>query len=55
MCRMHMPAGWLIWNMRTARCDRNTQMRWRRRDVAIAEKCSEAAFSLTGEDEAELV
>ena len=30
-------------------------MRWRQWDVEIAEKCSEATFSLIGEDEAELI
>ena len=36
-------------------CDRNNQMRGRRRDVEIVAKCSEAMFSLTGEDEAERI
>ena len=52
---MHMPAGRLIKHRRTARCNKNTQMRWRRRYVAIANKCTEATFSLTGEDGAENV
>ena len=30
-------------------------MRWRRPDVEVADKCSEATFSLTGEDEAECI
>ena len=30
-------------------------MRWRRGDVSIAAKFSEATFSLTGEDEVELI
>ena len=55
MCRMHMPSGRIIWHRRTTRYDRNTHMRWRRRDVAVAYKCSEATFSLTGDDEAELI
>ena len=32
-CIMHMPAGRVIKHQRTARCDKNTQMRWQRRDV----------------------
>ena len=55
MCGMHMPAGWLIRHRRTARCDRNTQMRWRQQDVEIAVNCSEATFSFIGEDEAERI
>ena len=55
MCVIHMPVGRLIRHSRTVRCDRNTEMRWRRWDVAIASKCSEATFSLIGEDEAELI
>ena len=31
------------------------QMRWRRRDVAIASRCKESTFILTGEDEAECI
>ena len=30
-------------------------MRWRQRDVAFVDKCSEATLSFTGEDEAELI
>ena len=30
-------------------------MRWQRRDVKIASRCSEVSFSLTGEDEAECI
>ena len=53
MCRIHMPEGRIIRHRRMARCDRNTQMRWRQQDVAVANKCLEATFSLTGKDEAE--
>ena len=35
LCNMHMPAGRLINHHRTKRCDRNTYMQWKRRDVAI--------------------
>ena len=45
---INMPAGWLIKHQRTELCDNNTQIRWRRRDVAIADRFSEATFSLTG-------
>ena len=50
LCGMHMPAGWLIKHQRTAQCDKKTQMRWGRRDVAIVDKCSEEMLSLTGEE-----
>ena len=40
LCGMHMPTGRLINNRKTARCDKNTQMRWSRRDVEIAVRCS---------------
>ena len=52
---MHMPAGRLIKHHQTQQCDRNTQMWWRRRDVAIASRCAKASFSLTEEDEAECI
>ena len=55
LCRMHIPAGWLIRNSKMALCYRNTQMRWRRRDVAISYKCLEAKFILSGEEEAERI
>ena len=55
LCGMHMPLGRLIKHHRTARCDKNTHIRWWRRDVAIADKCSEATFSRTGEAEAECI
>ena len=55
LCAMHMPEGNLIRHRRTTCCDNNIQMRWRRRDVAIAARCLEAKFNLTGEDEAELI
>ena len=46
---MHMPAGRLLKHQRTKRRERNTQKRWRRRDITIASLCKEATFSLTGE------
>ena len=55
LCGMHMTEGRLIRHRRIARCDKNTQMRWRRRDVAIATRCLEAKSSLTGEEEAERI
>ena len=47
--------GRIIKHQRTRRCDRNTQMRWGRRDVEIVSRCMEASFSITGEDEAERI
>ena len=55
LCGMHMPAGRLIKHHKTQRCDRNTQIRWRRREFAITSRCAEVSFSLTGEDEAECI
>ena len=52
-CGMDMPAGTLIRHQMTACCDKNTQMRWRRRDAAISSRCSEATFSLIREKEVE--
>ena len=52
---MHMPVRRLIKYQRTARCDKNTQMRWHIRDVAIADGCSEETFSLTGEEDVEYI
>ena len=39
LCRMHMAVRRLIRNQRTACCDKNTQMRWQRRDAAISSRC----------------
>ena len=47
---MHMPVGWLIRHRKMLCCNKNTKMRWRRRDVAIAARYLEATFSLTGEE-----
>ena len=52
LCGMKILAGRLIGYRKTARCNRNTHMRRRRRDVAIAARCLEATFSLKGEEEA---
>ena len=52
-CGMHMEVGRLIKHQRTASCDKNTHMQRQRRDVAIADRCSEENFSLIGEEEAE--
>ena len=54
-CIVHMPAGQIIKHKRTAICDKNIQMWWRRRDVEIPDKCFEAIFSLTGEDDTECI
>ena len=48
LCGMHMPSGRLIKYQRMQRCDRKTQMLWRRRYVAIAIQCAESSFSLMG-------
>ena len=48
LCVMHIPEGGVIRHRKTARCNRNTQMRRRLWDVATAAKCLEATFSLTG-------
>ena len=53
VCRMHMKEGRLIRHTKTARCDKDTHMRWRRKDTAIAVMFMEAKFSLTGEEETE--
>ena len=55
LCGMHMPEVWLIKHQSTQRCDRNTPMQWRRRDVAIASQYVESSFSLTWDDEAECI
>ena len=52
---MQMSEGRLIKHWKTERYDRNMHMRWRRRDVAIANKFTEATFSLKGEDGSESV
>ena len=53
MCGMHMPVVRLIRHLHTEICDRNTQMRLRRRYVEIARKFMGATFRLTGDDGAE--
>ena len=55
LCGMHMPSGRLLKHQRKKRCERNTQMRWRRKDVVISIQCKGATFSLTGEDDAECI
>ena len=52
---MHMPAGRLISHRKTERYDKKTQMIWSRQYVAIAARCLEVTFSLTGEEEAERI
>ena len=54
-CGMNIPEGLIIRHRMTVRCKKNTQMRWRRRDVAIASMCSESTFSVKWEDEAERI
>ena len=48
---MNMSARLIIKHQRITSCDKNTQMRWQRRDVASADKFLEENFSLTGEGE----
>ena len=55
LCGMHMPAGQILRHQRKKRCNWNTQMRWKRRDVAITSRYEEAEFSLTVEDDAECI
>ena len=45
-----MPVGGLIKNWRTQRCDKNTQMQWHRRGVAITSRCSDETFNLMRND-----
>ena len=52
---MHMPAWRIIRHRRTACCNKNTQMRWRRRDVEIVARYSDATLSLIGEKEVERI
>ena len=55
LCVIHMPAGQIIRHKRTACSEKNTHMRWHRRDAMIKSMCSEATFILTGEEEAERI
>ena len=50
-----MPAERLISHRKAARCKKKTQIRWRRQDVEITDRCLEATFSLTREEEAERI
>ena len=52
---MHMPLRRIVRHRRISRFKKNTQMRWRRRDVAIAARCLKATFRLTGQEEAEFI
>ena len=44
-----------ISHRKAARCNKKTQIMWRRQDVEIADRCLEATFSLTREEEAERI
>ena len=46
LCGVKIPEGQLIKHQSTQQCDRITNMRWRRRDVAIASRFAEASFSM---------
>ena len=50
-----MPLGRILKHQQTKWCDRNTQMRWRRRNVAIVIRCKGPAFSLTVEEDADCI
>ena len=43
---IHVPTGRLIRHRKAVRCNKNTQMRWMRRDVVIAASCLEATLIL---------
>ena len=51
---MHIPEGRLIKHSWPERCNNNSKMRWQRRDVANANKCTEVTFSLIGGDEVDI-
>ena len=55
LCGMHIPAERILKHQQTQRCNWNTQMRCRRKDVAIVRLCMEAEFSLRGEDDVEYI
>ena len=55
LCVMYMPSGRLIKYQSTEGYDKNTHIWCQRRDGEIADKCSEATFRLTEEDEAECI
>ena len=52
---IHMPAGRLLKHHQTQRRDWNMQMRWQRKDVAIASQCADAYVSLTREEDADCI
>ena len=54
-CGMHMPLGQLLKHQQTKWCERNMQMWWRRKGVAIAIQCEGVKFSLTVEDNADFI
>ena len=42
LCGIRIAEGRLIKHQRMRRCNRNMQMRWQRRDVAIVSQCMKA-------------
>ena len=52
---MHMSAGRLFKHQQTKWCDRNTQMRWQRKEVAIASRCEGVMFRITREEDVECI
>ena len=47
-CGMHIPAAELFKHMQLDKCNKATEIRLRRRDVDMAERCGEMEFSLEG-------
>ena len=52
---MHITAGRIISYRRMPCCDKHIHMMWRRQDVAIASRCLEETFSITGEEKEERI
>ena len=55
LCGMNIPEGQLLKHQQTQRYERNMQIQWQRRDIAIASRYADAYFSLTREEDAECV
>ena len=55
LCGIQMPEGRLLKHQQMKRCTRNTQMRWVRKNIAIASRCKRDMFSLTGEEDVDCI
>ena len=55
LCGMHMSSGRRIKHRRTQICDNSNQIRWRRQNLDIANRCAEANFIIMGEEGAESI